>query len=109
MPLRRSPCGRPELKGLRLPAPIAGAPVAVATLMSDLQSNDHKAGGVTAKTRKAFWRPTVRTMAGVVRAPLAVSLGTNRRDAAGALSALLPPDVDALWIGRQFFGRRPKR
>jgi polyvinyl alcohol dehydrogenase (cytochrome) len=88
---------------------IASALIGVATPMSHLQSDGHEAGGVTAKTRKAFWRPTVRTMAGVVRAPLAVSLGTNRRDAAGALSALLPPDLDAVWIGRKLFGRRPKR
>ena len=77
--------------------------------MSHLQSDEHNAGGVTAKTRKAGWRPTVRTMVGVARAPLTVSLATNRRDAAGALAALLTPDVDAVWIGREHFGRRPKR
>jgi polyvinyl alcohol dehydrogenase (cytochrome) len=90
-------------------SPIGSALVAVATPMSHFQSDDQSAGGVTAKLRKAGWRPTERTMAGVVRAPVTVSLETDRRDAAGALSALLTPDVDALWIGRQFFGRRPKR
>src|SRR5262249_21127580 len=72
---------------------IASALVAASTPMSHLPSDEHNAGGVTAKTRKAGWRPTVTAMARVVRAPLTVSLGTDRLDAAGALSSLLPPDV----------------
>jgi hypothetical protein len=88
---------------------IAGALVAATTPMSCLQSDEHNAGRVTAKTRKADWRLTERTMAGVVRAPVTVSVATNPGDAAGALSALLPPDVDAVWIGREHLGRRPKR
>src|SRR5262249_2033998 len=40
---------------------IAGALVAASTPMSHLPSDEHNAVGVTAKTRKAGWRPTVTT------------------------------------------------
>jgi polyvinyl alcohol dehydrogenase (cytochrome) len=88
---------------------IASALVAASTPIYHLPSDEHNARAVTAKTRRAGWRPAERTMAGVVRAPVTVSLGTDRRDAAGALSALLPPDVDSVWIGGERFGRRTKR
>jgi polyvinyl alcohol dehydrogenase (cytochrome) len=87
-------------------SPNASALVAGDTPMSHLQTDEHKAGGVPATTRSAGWRPSAWTMASAVRAPLTVSLGTNRRDARVALSA---PDVDAVWFGRELFCRRPKR
>jgi hypothetical protein len=90
-------------------SPIASALVAVATPISDLPSDAHNAGSLTAKTGRTELQPAVRTIASVVRAPLTVALGTNRRDAVGALSTLLTPDVDAVWTGRELFGRRPKR